>query len=256
MDFSEYEREGRAAYAALATTVAAILRAAIGEEGYRLQQVKERAKTTTSLLRKLDQRGIGATITLEDDIKDLAGCRVIFYTNSDVTRFINSGIIDQNFEVLEVKVHHPQRAVEDATELYISNHYLVRLGPERVALPEYARFAGMRCEIQIQTILNHAWAEMAHDTIYKAPLHPYTQALISAVPIPDPEVESKRERVVLKGDVPSPMTPPPGCRFHTRCPVAEERCKVEVPALLPVLRDGQADDKHLVACHLVKRAGA
>lgn len=170
MDFDGYEREGRAEYAALATTVAAILKAAIGaEEGYRLQQVKERAKQPASLCRKLEQRGIAATATLEEDIKNLAGCRVIFYTNSDVTRFINSGIIDQNFEVLEVKLHHPRRAAEDAAELYISNHYLVRLRPERIALPEYVRFADMRCEIQVQTILNHAWAEMAHDTIYKAP---------------------------------------------------------------------------------------
>ena len=102
-------------------------------------------------------------------MKDLAGCRVIFYTNGDVSRFINSGIINQNFEVLEVKLHHPGHEVEDATEFYISNHYVVTLRPERIALPEYARFASMRCEIQIQTILNHAWAEMAHDTIYKAP---------------------------------------------------------------------------------------
>lgn len=171
MDIGEFEREGRAGYAALATTVAAILMAAIGAEGgYRLQQVKERAKHPASLRKKLEERGIAATTTLENDIKDLAGCRVIFYTNSDVTRFINSGIIEQNFEVIEVKLHHPQREVEDAAELYISNHYLARLRHERIALPEYARFASMRCEIQIQTILNHAWAEMAHDTIYKAPV--------------------------------------------------------------------------------------
>lgn len=170
MDFEEYEREARAKYVALATTVAAILTAAIGAEaGYRLQQVKERAKQPASLRKKLEQRGIAATTTLENDIKDLAGCRVIFYTNSDVTRFISSGIIHQNFEVLEVKLHHPKHTADDSSELYISNHYLVRLRPERVALPEYARFAGMKCEIQIQTILNHAWAEMAHDTIYKAP---------------------------------------------------------------------------------------
>ena len=170
MDIEEFEREGRAKYAAFATTVASILTAAIGaEEGYRLQQVMERAKQPASLRRKLEQRGIAATTMLENDIKDLAGCRVIFYTNSDVTRFINSGIIDQNFEVLEIKLHHPRREVEEAAELYISNHYLVRLRPERISLPEYARFVGMRCEIQIQTILNHAWAEMAHDTIYKTP---------------------------------------------------------------------------------------
>ncbi len=170
MNFEEYEREGRAKYAALATTVAKILTAAINaEEGYRLQQVNERAKQPISLRKKIEERGITASIILENDIKDLAGCRVIFYTNGDVTRFINSGIINQNFEVLETKLHHPGRDVDYATELYISNHYLVTLRADRIAMPEYAPFAGMRCEIQIQTILNHAWAEMAHDTIYKAP---------------------------------------------------------------------------------------
>ena len=170
MDFKEFEREGRAEYAVFATTVASILTAAISAaEGYRLQQVKDRAKLPSSLLKKLDERGLTATVTLENDIKDLAGCRVIFYTNSDVTRLIHSGIIQQNFEVLESKLHHPQHEADDSADLYISNHYLVRLWGERIALPEYARFAGMRCEIQIQTILNHAWAEMAHDTIYKAP---------------------------------------------------------------------------------------
>ena len=171
MNFDDYERDGRAAYAALATTIATILTAAIeSERGYRLQQVKERAKQPDSLLKKLEQRGIAATARLEDDIKDLAGCRTVFYTNSDVTRFINSGIIHENFEVLETKLHQPGRKVDDAAELYISNHYLVTLKQERINLPEYSRFAGMRCEIQIQTILNHAWAEMAHDTIYKAPI--------------------------------------------------------------------------------------
>lgn len=171
MNLEEYEHQGRQVHAAFAATVAAILSAAIGAEaGYRLQQVKDRAKQASSLRTKLEQRGLAATTTLESDIKDLAGCRAIFYTNSDVTRFINSGIISANFEVLDVKLHHPGRATEDAAELYISNHYLVALRPDRIALPEYAHFAGLRCEIQIQTILNHAWAEMAHDTIYKVPL--------------------------------------------------------------------------------------
>lgn len=162
MKFEEHGRDALHAYAHLATTVAAILTAAINVERdkYRLQQVKARAKHPASLRRKLDQRGLAETTALEAEIKDLAGCRTIFYTNRDVSRFINSGIISQNFEVLDMKIHHPHRDVEDATELYTSNHYLVALNPERLALPEYAGFAGMRCEIQIQTILHHAWAEM------------------------------------------------------------------------------------------------
>jgi oligopeptide/dipeptide ABC transporter ATP-binding protein len=79
-------------------------------------------------------------------------------------------------------------------------------------------------------------------TLFRDPQHPYTEALLSAVPVPDPG--AKRKRIILQGDVPSPITPPPGCRFHTRCPYAEERCRREEPAMKEV-RPG-----HLVACHL------
>ena len=76
----------------------------------------------------------------------------------------------------------------------------------------------------------------------RAPKHPYTQALISAVPVVDPD--SKRQRIVLPGDVPSPINPPPGCPFHPRCPVAEARCRTEVPALREITPG------HWAACHL------
>ncbi len=80
--------------------------------------------------------------------------------------------------------------------------------------------------------------------LYTRPQHPYTEALLSAVPIPDPTV--KRKRILLQGDVPSPIHPPPGCHFHTRCPIAEPRCKLESPVLKPV---GDVADGHWVACH-------
>lgn len=79
--------------------------------------------------------------------------------------------------------------------------------------------------------------------MYKNPLHPYSQALLSAIPIPDPTV--KRNRIILKGDIPSPAKPPSGCTFHTRCPYVMDRCKSDIPILKEV------DKGHFVSCHLM-----
>lgn len=82
-------------------------------------------------------------------------------------------------------------------------------------------------------------------TIYANPLHPYTKALISAVPVPDPEIETKRERIVIKGDIPHPSNPPKGCVFNTRCPIAESQCYEELP------KYKQVNPGHWVACYKV-----
>jgi oligopeptide transport system ATP-binding protein len=81
--------------------------------------------------------------------------------------------------------------------------------------------------------------------LYKDPLHPYTKTLLSAVPVPDPEISRARKRIILSGEIPSPMDPPPGCRFHTRCPYAKPICKEQVPVFKEYAPD------HFAACHIL-----
>jgi len=88
-----------------------------------------------------------------------------------------------------------------------------------------------------------------NNDLYEHPTHPYTQALLTAIPIPDPATQKQRKRVVLTGDIPSPVNPPSGCRFHTRCPIAFDRCKVEEPAF------AEYSPGHFTACHWVEEHG-
>jgi oligopeptide/dipeptide ABC transporter ATP-binding protein len=82
----------------------------------------------------------------------------------------------------------------------------------------------------------------AKETLFTRPLHPYTEALLSAAPVPDPR--ARREKMIIEGDVPSPINPPQGCHFHTRCPYAEARCRTEEPRLREIAQG------HWAACHL------
>jgi oligopeptide transport system ATP-binding protein len=101
------------------------------------------------------------------------------------------------------------------------------------------------------------------DALYADPLHPYTQALMSAIPVPDPTV--KRQRILLEGDVPSPLNPPPGCRFHTRCPLAFDLCRQEEPpfkdyggghyAACHWLETGQRGDSKLTPANIAEKKG-
>jgi oligopeptide transport system ATP-binding protein len=92
--------------------------------------------------------------------------------------------------------------------------------------------------------LGHIMELADRKEVYENPLHPYTQALLSAVPSPNPILEEKRERTILSGEVPSPANPPPGCPFNTRCPIAEDQCRQEVPEWR------ELRPNHWVSCHL------
>ncbi|MEJ1357053.1 MAG: RelA/SpoT domain-containing protein [Candidatus Sedimenticola sp. (ex Thyasira tokunagai)] len=169
MNIDDYEIKCFSIYVAFAETIQNILNEALltTENLPRPQSIQCRAKEIDSLRRRLAEVDKMDTQTLELDRRDLAGVRLIFYTNNDVDRFINSPLIRDNFEVEEdsLKIHHP--IPENKGVRYRAVHYTVRLLDDRIRLPEYARFAGLRCEIQVQTILNHAWSETSHDIIYK-----------------------------------------------------------------------------------------
>lgn len=169
MNFDDYQRVGQTHYARLADTVARILEVVLDNvPDIRVQQIQSRAKSVNSLGTKLDDRNVVEGNDIEASVKDLAGCRIICYTNADVARLVSSRIIGDNFEVDwdRTKFHYPP-SEPTSTSLFISYNYVLKLKEQRVALPEYSEHRDMWCEVQVQTTLDHAWSEMAHDTIYK-----------------------------------------------------------------------------------------
>ena len=170
MNYEEYREQGEAEYDSLSEVVRRILKSLINDpaNGLRCQPIQNRAKALMSLKKKLEARGLLDAENIEEKIKDLAGCRMIFYTNTEVNKFLQSRLITDNFNVdwEKSKFHEP---IDDEDSRYVATHYTVRLNAETLAQEGMERFAGMLCEIQVQTILNHAWAETAHDIIYKSP---------------------------------------------------------------------------------------
>lgn len=160
MNLNDYEKKLFPTYEAFAVTIRFILKEALlaADNLPQPQSIQCRAKGIERLRRGLAEAGQLDTQTLEFDRRDLAGARLIFYTNNDVDRFLASPLIRDNFEIEEdsTKIHHP--TTENKEARYRAVHYMVRLREDRKRLPEYARFEGLRCEIQVQTILNHAWS--------------------------------------------------------------------------------------------------
>jgi ppGpp synthetase/RelA/SpoT-type nucleotidyltranferase len=171
MDIQEYETTGRARYERLATVVELILKNTILQlDGIaNTPQTQKRTKDPESLKRKLADRVVEAANDIEAHIKDLAGCRIIFHTNIDLERFRQASTWTDDFEVdwRASKTHFPRTEDASAEDLYQGIHYVVCLKPGRTSLVEYADLAGLRCEVQLQTILNHAWSETSHDVLYK-----------------------------------------------------------------------------------------
>jgi ppGpp synthetase/RelA/SpoT-type nucleotidyltranferase len=171
MKIAEYEAGGKDLYERLAVAVETVLREATeGLADVRVQQVQHRSKGLVSLRKKMADRGVADGAELEQFIKDLAGCRVILYTNADVERLRRSPVFRANFEVDwdRTKIHYPYNE-GDPEQLFVSYNYVLKLNEHHLAQAGRGELRDMYCEVQVQTILDHAWSEMAHDTIYKPP---------------------------------------------------------------------------------------
>lgn len=172
MHLEDYETDGRLLYERFAEAISGILSAAIRpHSSIHVQQIQHRAKDPKSLRAKLLARSVTADSPVEAAIKDLAGCRVVLYTNSDVNRFEREGIVAENFDIdwEHTKHHYPVPGNGGMESPFVSRNYVVQLKEDRARLPEYKEFAGLRCEIQVQTTLNHAWSETTHNILYKRP---------------------------------------------------------------------------------------
>lgn len=170
MNFTEYKKYGQKQYDELSRVVSQILKLKILENNnYKLQQIQNRAKSLESLHQRLQEKNLLESNEIELHRKDLGGCRIIFYTNGDVNRFTQSHVLTDLFDIdwNRSRFHQPTPDEQSSEKLFQSYNFVVKLKEERTNLLEYSPLTGLYCEIQVQTTLNHAWAEMAHDIIYK-----------------------------------------------------------------------------------------
>ena len=130
-----------------------------------------------------------------------------------------------------------------------------RLGLTYLLIGHDLAVIGNTCQRVVVMYLGRVAETAEREPLYRSPLHPYTRALFSSAPIPDPTTERERRRIPLEGEVPSPIHPPSGCRFNTRCPIAIERCRTEEPLLRPIALDGRGPGD-LVACHRAEEVAA
>ena len=172
MNIDEYEKQFETTYAAFAEAVKCELHNAFKAADGNINQpqaITARAKAASSLRSKLEKRGLLTSCEIEKEIKDLAGVRIIFYTNNAANHFRRRSfdLIFRNFDVKweEMKVHYPNP--ENDGNPYEAFHYIIRFTSEMLIRPEYSLFQDLRCEIQIQTMLSHVWAEVSHDILYK-----------------------------------------------------------------------------------------
>lgn len=160
-----YDSEKQAVYSNYAETVKFVVEQILSSNGFSAQIVTDRAKKLSSLKKKLtnptsptDSKKLIDKIKKLEDVKDLAGCRIIFYLEKNIEQFVQ--ILDKEFEIVEYK----PKFSEDG---YNATHVIIKFKTERLKLSEYKKFAGLKCEIQLTTVLYHAWSEIEHDTIYK-----------------------------------------------------------------------------------------
>lgn len=176
MNLEEYKQKVQL-YEKFSRIIKNILAAAISSSAqnncyhYHLQQIQCRAKTYDSLSKRLIEIGAQDSDCIEELRHDLSGCRIIFYYNDDVNAFLQSGIVRDNFKIDwdNSNIHGPGVSPKVANDHYTANHFVVKLRDDRLKLPEYSEFKRLKSEIQIQTVLNHAWSETTHDITYKRP---------------------------------------------------------------------------------------